>query len=97
MADTSDVKRTKTGRLIYRGEAFPGYNKQKRTPGAKKKFAVLAKKGDQVKIVRYGDPKMSIKKDQPDRRKSFRARHNCDAVEKKKDVFAASYWSCKNW
>ena len=97
MADTSDVKRTKTGRLIYRGESFPGYNKQKRTPGAKKKFAVLARKGHQVKIVRYGDPKMSIKKDQPDRRKSFRARHNCDAVEKKKDVFAASYWSCKNW
>jgi hypothetical protein len=97
MADTSDVKRTKTGRLIYRGESFSGYNKQKRTPGAKKKFAVLAKKGDQVKIVRYGDPKMSIKKDQPDRRKSFRARHNCDAVEKKKDVFAPSYWSCKNW
>lgn len=97
MADTSDVKRTKSGRLIYRGESFSGYNKQKRTPGAKKKFAVLAKKGDQVKIVRYGDPKMSIKKDQPDRRKSFRARHNCDAVEKKKDVFAPSYWSCKNW
>ena len=97
MADTSDVKRTKTGRLIYRGESVPGYNKQKRTPGAKKKFAVLAKKGDQVKIVRYGDPKMSIKKDQPDRRRSFRARHSCDAVEKKKDVFAPSYWSCKNW
>ncbi len=50
-----------------------------------------------MKIVRYGDPNMSIKKDQPARRKSFRARHNCDAVEKKKDVFAASYWSCKNW
>ena len=97
MADTSDVKRTKTGRLIYRGESFPGYNKQKRTPGAKKKFAVLAKKVDQVKIVRYGDPKLSIKKDQPDRRRSYRARHSCDAVEKKKDVFAASYWSCKNW
>ena len=97
MADTSDVKRTKSGRLTYRGESFPGYNKQKRTPGAKKKFAVLAKKGDQVKIVRYGDPKMSIKKDQPDRRKSFRARHSCDAVEKKKDVFAPSFWSCKNW
>ena len=96
MADVKDVKRTKSGRLTYRGESFPGYNKQVRTSGGKKKFKVLAKKGDQVKIVRYGDPKMSIKKDQPARRKSFRARHNCDAVEKKKDVFAASYWSCKN-
>ena len=97
MADTSDVTRTKSGRLTYRGESFPGYTKQVRTSVGKKKFKVLAKKGDQVKIVRYGDPKMSIKKDQPARRKSFRARHNCDAVEKKKDVFAASYWSCKNW
>ena len=97
MADVKDVTRTKSGRLIYRGESFPGYNKQVRTRGERKKFKVLAKKGDQVKVVRYGDPKMSIKKDQPARRKSFRARHNCDAVEKKKDVFAASYWSCKNW
>ena len=63
MADIKDVKRTKSGRLTYRGESFPGYNQQKRTPGQSKKFAVLAKKGDQVKIVRYGDPKMSIKKD----------------------------------
>ena len=97
MATTKDVQRSASGRLSYRGESFPGYNKQKRTPGAKKKFAVLAKKGAQVKIVRYGAPKMSIKKDQPARRKSFRARHNCDAVQKKKDVFTAGYWSCKNW
>ena len=55
MADTKDVKRTKSGRLLYRGESFPGYNKQVRTSGENKKFKVLAKKGDQVKIVRYGD------------------------------------------
>ncbi len=97
MASVKDVKRTKSGRITYRGESFPGFNKQVRTTGGNKKFKVLAKKGDQIKIVRYGDPKMSIKKDQPARRKSFRARHNCDAVQKKKDVFAASYWSCKNW
>ena len=97
MASVKDVKRTKSGRITYRGESFPGFNKQVRTTGGNKKFKVLAKKGDQIKIVRYGDPKMSIKKDQPARRKSFRTRHNCDAVQKKKDVFAASYWSCKNW
>jgi len=97
MADTKDVKRSEGGRLTYRGESFPGYNKPVRTSGGNKKFKVLAKKGDQVKIVRYGDPNMKIKKSNPERRKSFRARHNCDAVEKKKDVFAASYWSCKNW
>ena len=97
MATTKDVTRSPSGRLSYRGETFSGYNKQKRTPGKNKKFAVLAKKGDQVKIVRYGDPNLKIKKAQPKRRKSFRARHNCDAVQKKNDVFAASYWSCKNW
>ena len=97
MASVKDVKRTKSGRITYRGESFPGFNKQVRTTGGNKKFKVLAKKGDQIKIVRYGDTKMSIKKDQPARRKSFRARHNCDAVQKKKDVFSASYWSCKNW
>ena len=94
MADTSDVTRTKSGRLTYRGEAFPGYNKQVRTSGENKKFKVLAKKGDQVKLVRFGDPNMSIKKDQPARRKNFRARHKCDTA---KDKFSARYWSCKGW
>ena len=42
---------------------------------------MLAKKGTQVKLVRFGDPNMTIKKDQPGRRKSFRARHNCDTLK----------------
>ena len=94
MATTKDVTRSPSGRLSYRGETFSGYNKQKRTPGKNKKFAVLAKKGNEVKLVRFGDPNMSIKKDQPARRKSFRARHNCDTA---KDKFSARYWSCKAW
>ena len=97
MATTSDVDRLKSGRLRYRGQTFPGYNKQVRTSGESKKFKVLAKKGDQVKVVRYGDSNMEIKRDNPERRRNFRARHKCDSVQKKKDVFAASYWSCKNW
>ena len=97
MADTKDVNRTEGGRLTYRGESFPGYNQPVRTSGGPKKFKVLAKKGDQVKMVRFGDSNRTIKKSNPDRRKSFRARHNCDAVEQKKDVFTAAYWSCKNW
>jgi len=94
MASTKDVKRLPSGRISYRGETFAGYNKPKRTPGKAKKSAVLAKKGDQVKLVRFGDSKMSIKKDQPSRRKSFRARHSCDTA---KDKFSARYWSCKAW
>jgi hypothetical protein len=53
--------------VTYRGEKFSGYNKPKRTSGAKKKSAVLVKKGGKVQLVRFGDPKLSIKKDQPAR------------------------------
>ena len=94
MATTKDVERLPSGKLKYRGEIYPGYNNPKRTSGGPKKSAVLAKKGDQVKVVRFGDPNMSIKKDQPARRKSFRARHNCDTAT---DKFTARYWSCKAW
>ena len=81
--------------INYRGERFSGYNKPKRTPGKKKKFAVLAKQGDKVRLIRYGDPNMTIKKDQPKRRKSFRARHKCDTSPPSK--LTARYWSCKKW
>jgi hypothetical protein len=94
MATTKNVKRLPSGRISYRGETFAGFNKPKKTPNGPKKSAVLAKKGDQVKLVRFGDPNMSIKKDQPARRKSFRARHSCDTA---KDNFSARYWSCKAW
>lgn len=94
MATTKDVKRLPSGRLSYRGETFAGYNKPKRTPNKSKKSAVLAKQGNEVKLVRFGDPKMSIKKDQPSRRKSFRSRHSCETA---KDKFSARYWSCKAW
>jgi len=53
--------------IEYRGERFAGYNKPKRTPGKSKKFAVLAKVGDKVRLIRFGDPNMTIKKDIPAR------------------------------
>lgn len=81
--------------IIYRGERFSGYNKPKRTPGKSKKSAVLAKEGKKVRLVRFGDPKMSIKKNIPARRKSFRARHGCDKGNISK--LTAKYWSCKAW
>ena len=80
--------------IEYRGEKFSGYNKPKRTPNGPKKFAVLAKVGDKVRLIRFGDPDMKIKKSDPERRKSFRARHKCDTA---KDKLTARYWSCKNW
>ena len=70
-------------------------NKPFYTPDGPKKSAVYVTgpKGDPV-IVRFGDKKMEIKVDDPERRKSFRARHNCDNPGPK---WKARYWSCKAW
>tara|TARA_Y100001968_G_C19250075_1_gene663951 strand:+ start:439 stop:693 length:255 start_codon:yes stop_codon:yes gene_type:complete len=69
-------------------------NKPFRTPGGKKKSAVCVSDGARIKIVRFGDPNMKIKKNIPARRKSFRARHNCSNPGPKTK---ARYWSCKAW
>lgn len=70
-------------------------NKPFRTPNDKKKFAVYVKnKEGKVVIVRFGDPNMSIKRDDPERRKNFRARHKCD---QQKDKTTPAYWSCFQW
>ena len=76
------------GRKVQLGKPF-------RTPDGPKKFSVYVKneKGNVVK-VNFGDPNMTIKKNIPERRKSFRARHNCDNPGPK---FKARYWSCRNW
>ncbi len=65
------------------------------TPDGPKKRSVYVKndKGNVVK-VNFGDPNMEIKKDNPARRKSFRARHNCDNPGPR---WKARYWSCKAW
>lgn len=63
--------------------------------GDRKKYKVYVKndKGNVVK-VEFGDPDMDIKRDDPERRKSFRARHRCDDPGPKDK---ARYWSCKMW
>lgn len=68
----------------------------KRLPGDVKKSKVFVDlDGDGVaKKVNFGDKNMTIKKDIPARRKSFRARHNCDNPGPKDK---ARYWSCKAW
>jgi hypothetical protein len=71
-------------------------NKPFRLPsGSKKKFGVYVKndKGNIVKVT-FGDPNMSIKRDNPERRKAYRARHGCDNPGPK---WKANYWSCKMW
>lgn len=63
--------------------------------GDVKKFKVYVKnpKGNIVK-VNFGDPDMKIKKSNPARRRSFRARHNCDNPGPR---HKARYWSCRKW
>jgi hypothetical protein len=70
-------------------------NKPFRTPNGPKKFAVYTKnqKGTVV-IVRFGDPNMEIKRDSPERRKAFRARHNCDNPGPN---WKPKKWSCRMW
>ena len=64
--------------------------------GGSKKFYVYVKnkKGNVIKVS-FGDTTgLSIKRDDPARRKSFRARHRCDTA---KDKTTARYWSCYQW
>jgi len=70
-------------------------NKPFRTPGGPKKFSVYVKndKGNVVK-VNFGDPNLSIKRSNPERRKSYRARHHCDSPGPR---WKANWWSCRNW
>jgi hypothetical protein len=72
-------------------------NKPVRAPsGDDKKFHVYVKneKGNIIKLG-FGDPKMDIKRDDPGRLKSFRARFQCDTDPGPK--WKAKYWSCKFW
>ena len=64
--------------------------------GDVKKYRVFVRnpKTGNIKKVNFGDPNMEIKRDDPERRKQFRARHNCDTA---KDKTTPRYWSCKFW
>lgn len=65
--------------------------------GDVKKFKVYVKNPStgNIKKVNFGDPNMRIKKSNPKRRKSFRARHHCDTNPGPKTK--ARYWSCRKW
>ena len=76
--------------ITYRGEKFSGYNKPKRTPSAKKSHAVLAKTGEQVKLIRFGQQGVSGDKTNTARSRSFKARH---AKNIAKGKMSAAFWS----
>ena len=74
-------------------DSFKAVNKPRR--GGRKKFEVLAVEGDQVKYIAFGDPNMSIKKNQPSRKKSYCARSG--GIKGKNSKLSANYWSRKAW
>lgn len=76
----------------YQGRKVP-LGKPMKGDVKKSKVYVKGPKGNVVK-VNFGDKKMRIKKSNPNRRKSFRARHNCDNPGPR---WKARYWSCRAW
>ena len=78
--------------IEYRGEKFSGYNKPKKTPGAQKSHAVLAKTGSQVKLSRFGQQGVQGSPDGSARNKAFKARH---AKNIAKGKMSAAYWADK--
>jgi len=87
MADRAKAKRLAKERMKC--------NKPRRDVQGGKKSVVKACENGKEKIIRFGDANMTIKKSNPERRKSFRARHGCD--KGKLDKLSAKYWSCKMW
>ena len=77
------------GRKVNLGKPFL-------TPDGPKKRSVYVKNPKTGNVIRvnFGDKKMRIKKSNPARRRSFRARHKCHTA---KDRTKARYWSCKFW
>ena len=87
--------------IEYRGEKFEGYNKPKRTPKhPTKSHAVLAKEGDTIKLIRFGEqgastagkPKAGESDRMKQKRASFKARH---AKNIKNGKLSAAYWADK--
>jgi hypothetical protein len=84
--------RAPTNEAKYRGRTVP-LGKKMAGDVKKSKVYVRGPKGNVVK-VNFGDPNMTIKKSNPARRKSFRARHNCANPGPR---WKARYWSCRSW
>jgi len=78
--------------IEYRGGRFAGYNKPKRTPGAKKSHAVLAKVGSEVKLIRFGQQGVSGSPKKAGESEAYRKRH---AKNIAKGKMSAAYWANK--
>lgn len=77
--------------IEYRGKTFPGYNKPVKSDRPEKKKMVLAKEGDKVKLIHFGDASMGHNYS-PEARASFKARHGKNIAKGK---MSAAYWANK--
>ena len=98
MATTKDTERTAAG-VRYRGETFPGFNKPKRAPSdSAKKMRVLAKKGDEIKVVEFGQKGYGHNYS-AEARSNYLARsggiRSGSGSLTKNDKFSANYWARK--
>jgi hypothetical protein len=83
--------RLSSGKIKYAGRTFPGYNKPIKSDARNKKMMVLAKSGDQIKLIHFGDSRYGHNYS-PEARRSFKARH---AANIKKGKMSAAYWANK--
>ena len=90
---TKEPKTFNMKEATYQGKDVP-LNKPMAGDVKKSKVYVDPDGDGKAQKVNFGDKTMSIKKDQPGRKKSFLARHNCDD---KNDKTKAGYWSCQAW
>jgi hypothetical protein len=77
--------------IEYRGKKFPGYNKPIKSDRPEKKGMVLAKEGEKIRLIHFGDSSMGHNYS-PEARASFKARH---AKNIAKGKMSAAYWADK--
>ena len=91
MSKYPGVKRLPSGKISYRGTTFDGFNKPRRSNRPEKKGMVLAKEGDKVRLIHFGDSSMGHNYS-PEARKSFKARHARNIAKGK---MSAAFWANK--
>ena len=94
----AEFKRTPDGKIKYHGELFSGFNKPRKAPaGDSKKYVVLAKSGDKVRKLKFGQRgyKDFLQHKSEKRRANFKSRMNCSS---EKNKLTPKWWACNyNW
>lgn len=92
-ADASQVERDEKGNIIYRGVKYAGFNKPRKSTNPKKDRMVLAKKGNQIKVIHYGDASMRQNYDNDSNNRFY---DRFGGRPEAKDIFSATYWALRD-